>query len=53
MDRVNVRTHRGVIGGDINQDLSGAPAAHVSVAVPHTADQVGLSPGGEYKEHTQ
>lgn len=36
-------THRGVIGGDINQDLRGAPAAHVSVAVPHAANQVGLS----------
>lgn len=47
------RTHRGVVGGDINQDLRGAPAAHISVAVPHTANQVGLSPGGENKEHTQ
>ena len=48
-----MRTHRGVVGGDINQDLRGAPAAHISVAVPHTANQVGLSPGGENKEHTQ
>lgn len=50
---MDMRTHRGVVGGDINQDLRGAPAAHISVAVPHTANQVGLSPGGENKEHTQ
>lgn len=50
---VDVSTHRGVVGGDINQDLRGAPATHVSVAVPHTANQVGLSPGGKNKEHTQ
>lgn len=50
--RVDVRTHRGVVGGDINQDLRGAPAAHVSVAVPHAANQVRLSPVGENKEHT-
>lgn len=48
---MDVRTHRGVIGCDINQNLRGAPAAHISVAVPHTANQVGLSPGGENKEH--
>lgn len=41
---MEVMTHRGVIGGDINQDLRGAPAAHISVAVPHAANQVGLSP---------
>lgn len=39
-------THRGVVGGDVHQHLRGAPAAHVSVAVPHAADQVGLSRGG-------
>lgn len=49
---VDVTTHRGVIGGDINQDLCGAPAAHISVAVPYTANQVGLSPGRENKEQT-
>lgn len=38
--------YRGVVGGDINQDLRGAPAAHISVAVPHTANQVSL-----YKKH--
>lgn len=45
------RTHRGVVCGDINQDLRGAPAAHISVAVPHTADQVGLSQ--EVRANTQ
>lgn len=40
-------THRGVVGGDVNQHLCGAPAAHISVAVPHAADQVGLSTGGQ------
>lgn len=40
------KTHRGVVGGDVNQHLCGAPAAHISVAVPHAADQVGLSTGG-------
>lgn len=40
--KVDLGTHRGVIGGDINQNLGGASAAHVSVAVPHTANQVGL-----------
>lgn len=38
-------SHRGVVGGDVNQDLRRAPAAHVSVAVPHAANQVGLYPG--------
>lgn len=50
--QADVRTHRGVVGGDINQDLRGAPATHVSVAVPHTANQVGLPPGGENREQT-
>lgn len=44
---VGVTTHRGVIRGDINQDFCGASAAHISVAVPHTADQVGLSTGSK------
>lgn len=37
------KTHRGVIGGDVNQDLRGASSTHISVAVPHAADQVGLT----------
>lgn len=37
-----VSTHRGIIGGDVNQDLRGAPPTHVSVAVPYAANQVGL-----------
>lgn len=40
---MGVNTHRGVIGGDVNQDLRGAPPTHVSVAVPHAANQVGLT----------
>lgn len=50
-----MRTHRGVVGGDIDQDLCGTPAAHVSVAVPHAANQVGLFPregGKKQREHT-
>lgn len=39
---MGVSTHRGIIGGDVNQDLRGAPATHVSVAVPHAANKVGL-----------
>lgn len=44
-ERLEVNAHRGVVGGDVQQHLRGAPA-HVSVAVPHAADQVGLSTGG-------
>lgn len=40
-------TYCGVIGGDIEQNLGGASAGDVSVAVPHTGDQVGLKPDGE------
>lgn len=47
-EMLEVKTHRGVVGGDVDQHLRGAPAAHVSVAVPHAADQVGLSRGGAH-----
>jgi len=40
-------THCGVVCSDVNQDLRGPPAADVSVAVPHAADQVSLAPAGE------
>lgn len=40
-------TYCGVVGGDIEQNLGGASAGDVSVAVPHTGDQVGLTPDGE------
>lgn len=39
-------TYCGVVGGDIEQNLGGASAGDVSVAVPHTRDQVGLTPHG-------
>lgn len=52
-ERLEVKTHRGVVGGDVDQHLGGAPAAHVSVAVPHAADQVGLSRGGSTHTHSQ
>lgn len=35
-------TYRGVIGRDIEQDFRSPSAAHISVAVPHTCNQVGL-----------
>lgn len=37
-------TYRGVIGRDIEQDFRSTPAAHISVAVPHTCYQVSLIP---------
>ena len=35
-------TYCGIVGGDVDQDLSGASSTHIPVAVPHTGDQVGL-----------
>lgn len=43
-------TYCGVVGGDIEQNLGGASAGDVSVAVPHTRDQVGLTPDGERED---
>lgn len=39
-------THRGVVGGDVEQDFRTASAVHVPVAVPHAGDQVGLGRDG-------
>lgn len=49
--RAGVSAHRGIIGGDVNQDLRGAPPTHVSVAVPYAANQVGLK--NNKNTHTQ
>lgn len=46
-DRSSEVTYRGVIGRDIEQDFRSAPAAHISVAVPHTCYQVGLISDGK------
>lgn len=32
-----------IISGDINQDLCGASSTNISVAVPHTGNQVSLA----------
>lgn len=40
-------TYCGVIGRDIEQNFRGASAGYVSVAVPHTRDQVGLTSHGK------
>lgn len=36
-------THRCVIGRNVEEDFRGTPAAHISVAVPHTCYQVRLT----------
>lgn len=46
-------THRGVVRSDINQNFCGASATHISVAVPHTANHVGLSPTEEQKKRKE
>ena len=35
-------TYCGVICCDINQDLGGTSTTHIPVAIPYTANQVGL-----------
>ena len=35
-------TYCGVIGGNVEQDFRSTPAAHISVAVPHTCYEVSL-----------
>lgn len=40
-------TYCGVVGGDVEQNLRGASAGYVSVAVPHARDQVGLASKGK------